>query len=127
MAIERLPMDSLPEIIKAGQIDAIGMRGLTEESDGIQTVERFRKGAEKIIQDFDARWIALCKSDVNELTEWACRMRSVRERFDEIDRQLAVKGTRLFKWEPVLVSMGFINAFRVAIEQTLDHNEQTVA
>lgn len=124
MSIKRLPMDSLLEITRAGQVDAMGLEGLKEEENGIETVIRFRSGAEKIIADFDARWIALCKGDVHELTEWACRMRSIRQRFDEIDRQLAVKGTRLFQWDTVLSAMGFVNAFRVAIEQTLNHNEQ---
>jgi hypothetical protein len=128
MPLKRLPhLDSLDAIIRAGQIDSIGLSDLKDGPEGLRVLETWRKGVEKLLTDYDRRWIALCKDDVNELTEWASRMRLVRGRLDEIDRHLAVKGSRLFNWDAVLPAMGLVNAFRVAIEQTINHSEQDAA
>jgi hypothetical protein len=108
---------------QAARCDAFGFLGLKDEPNGVEMVAKFRSGTEATFLDFDKRIISLCKGNVDDLTDWANRMRGVRAQFDELDRQLAVKGTRLFNWETVAIAMGHINAHRVATELLLGFNE----
>jgi hypothetical protein len=126
MAIEKLPMDEPSFLATTAQVEALAFEELKElpKERGLEILENFCTGTKKIFKDFDSRWIALCEGDVSELTSWANRMRSIQTRLDELDRQLAVKGTRLLNWDTVTCAMGYVNAHRVAIEQTLDHNER---
>jgi len=128
--IDKLPMYSMAEIVRSAQIDALGFGDLPEmpREDGLRIVTEFRTGTETLFQKLDKQWVALCDGNTEELIAWASRMRLIRHKWDELDRQLAVAQTpRLFNWETVLLAMGFINAFRVAVEQTLHHNKHAVA
>jgi len=90
-------------------------------------IARMRREVESLLTNFDKRWTILCDGDTQELTEWASRMRLIRAQFDEIDRNLAVAGSRLFDWDKVSLAMSFINSFRVAAEQVLAFNERVPA
>lgn len=122
--LKKLEIYDVEELRKAAEIEASIFEDLQHDPNGLETVRRFREGSENIIRGFDARWTVLCDGSVVELTEWASRMRLIRGKFDELDRQLAVADRpRLVKWHTVGSCMGAINAFRVAIEQVLDHSE----
>lgn len=121
--LHKLPIYDLSTVILTGQIEGTVFRALKTEDNGLQTVIGFRANSKKLLEDFEARWIPLCDGDVFELTEWANRMRFINQMFDEIDRNLAVKNTRLFDWDRVGTAMGYINAFRTVVEQVLDHSE----
>jgi hypothetical protein len=126
--MKKLPMYDLPVIVSAGEIEAFAFEELKEDpAKGIEVIRQFRTNVESLLTDFDARWIRVCNGDTVELTEWASRMRLVRSMLDEIDRHLAVAGSRLFDWNKVLGAMGFLNSFRVAAEQVLGMNEELAA
>lgn len=122
--MKKLPFYDIASIVKAGEVDAFAFGEFKDDPAGVENVKDFRARVEEILTDFDARWIKICQGDTKELTEWASRMRLVRSRLDEIDRHLAVAGTRLFNWDTVLGAMGFVNAFRVAAEQVISYNEE---
>jgi hypothetical protein len=123
--LKKLPIYELNFVIRTGEIEALAFQDFKDDpAEGIKVVKHIRQGVEKLLPDFDKRWVALCDGDMLELTEWASRMRFIRSQLDEIDRNLAVFGTRLFDWTKVYLAMGYVNAFRVAIEQVLDHSER---
>lgn len=124
MTIQKLRLDEPNFVALSSRLDAIAFLDVITESGGLEIVQKFRLGSERLLASFDERWIKLCNGDVTELTSWANRIRFIRLHFDEIDRQLLVKGSRLFNNETVATAMGYINAHRVAIEQTLNYNER---
>ena len=126
--IKKLSIYDLSEIAKAGKIDSFAFKELEESPEmGLVTIKNFRSKIETNLKHYDQRWVVLCDGDITELTEWASRMRLVRTKLDEMDRHLAVANTRLFNWNLVISIMGFVNAFRVAVEQTLDFNDPVAA
>ncbi len=123
--LQKLPIYELSIMVRTGEIEALAFQNLKDNpAEGIEVVKHLRNGVEKLLPDFDKRWVALCEGDIHELTEWAGRMRFMRSQLDEIDRNLAVFGTRVFDWAKVCLAMGYVNAFRVAIEQVLNHSER---
>ena len=125
MKLKKLPIYELPLIARSAELEAWAFQELKEkDQEGVEIVKKFRAGMDKLFQDFDRRWIALCEEDVFELTEWAGRMRFVRSHLDELDRNLAVAGTRLFNWEKVCLAMGYVNSIRVAVEQVLSNSKE---
>ncbi|MDO8620603.1 MAG: hypothetical protein Q7R64_04630 [bacterium] len=117
----RAEVDDYSEIAKAAQADAFGFGDLQEEQD-FEAVQQFRDNVAKTFERFDATMCALCEGDEAELGNWACRMRTVVENLDKLDRSLAFKGKRQFNWPEVLGAMGCLNALRVATEQTVHRN-----
>lgn len=122
--MKKLPVFEYSEVFTAAQIGACAFEELKEdEAKGLSVLKDFRSKFETAITNFDRRWVALCADDVDELTEWANRMRSIRKHLDELDRQLAVAGSKLFNWDSAIFAMAYVNAQRVAIEQVLSFNE----
>lgn len=123
MKIKKLALFDYKEVVRAGEIEAFAFQELKELSNGLEIVINFRSKNEKIIKELDRRWVILCDGDLSELTEWANRMRSICRHQNELDRHIAVKGTKAFDWDIVGSEMGYLNAQRVAIEQVLSLNE----
>jgi hypothetical protein len=121
--IKKLPIYDMDKIVQGGISDAAGLQELRKRTDGLDLVTEFLSRTQKFFAEADRRWTELCGDNELELTEWASRMRLVRDKIDEISRHLAVKETHLFKWDTVLSCMGFLNAFRVAVGQVLDFNK----
>src|ERR1035437_3005433 len=123
--LKKLSIYEFPMLVQSAELEAWAFQELKDKPDeGLKVVRSFRDGAENLFKDFDKRWIALCDGDIHELSEWASRMRFILGQLDEIDRNLAVSGTRLFDWNKVCLAMGYVNSFRVAVEQILDHSER---
>jgi len=125
----KLSIYEITHIANAAEVESTVFAALKDDPNGgIDTVQKFRDGAESLLQDYDRRWVTLCDGDETELIDWAVRMGFIRARFDELDRQLAVKDRpRLLNWGTIGRAMGHINSFRVAVEQVLTHNESLEA
>ena len=121
MPIKKAPTDDYIGIMKTASINALFFLTLEEEKD-FQAVKVFRKRVEQIFQRLDGEMVKLCSNDVDELTQWAARIGTVRRQLDELDRNLAFAGQRQFNWARVIEVMSFLNALRVASEQTVEIN-----
>ncbi len=123
MAFVKSPMDEIVTISQAGEIQKRVFEDLKNNPiRGFREVKEFCFNFRSRLQDFDARWVELCKDDENELTLWADRVRSMNARLEAIERQLKLGW--IAGWGSVISSMGNLDAHRVAIEQTLALNEQ---
>lgn len=123
--IKRLAIYDLQFLAETGRIEGELFRRALDEADGLDTLISWREGVEELLSDYDRRWIIMCSGDMMELTEWAARIKFIRRLLDEIDRNLAAVKVRprLFNKDAVGSAWGMVNAFRVAAEQMLDHNE----
>ena len=123
--LEKLPIYDLEKITTAGRIDQLGFEQWSEGGQiNVGFAEKFHRNYTELMHNFNDEWTELCGDDESELTEWESRMRLVQGMLDEIERQVIAGKTkpRLVDWPKIIEHIGFLNAFRVVVEQVIAFN-----
>lgn len=116
----RFPLDEISQIQAVARVNTHVLASVQDKQD-FDYVAKFLSDSRTLFKGIDAKMVQICPE--LELVEWANRARMINDRFDTIERNLAVRGTRLFEWDRVLEAMGMITACRVGAQQTIALNE----
>ena len=121
--VQLVPEDEIERIREAASANAYGFEELADSKD-YEAVRSFFTGTRDLLKSLDEQMRDLCLrwDDQGRLRLWAGRMESIIIHLDNIERHLPLCRTRLFDWNSVINSMGWLLAYRVGVEQTLAYN-----
>lgn len=124
--MRRAPQDDLVFIVKAARINASAFQTLKTTKD-FELIRAYFQNIQPVMKNIDHQMTNLCIGDIHACVFWASRLSTALECLDRIERNLAFIGKRLFDWDSVIQSMGYLEAFRIGAQQTLVMNEEAAS
>lgn len=119
--IKRWEKDTPDNIKRDAWIDFQYFTTLPDDPDGVEKVVYFCEKIDRVVKIFGHHWIRLADGDSYEIVQWLHRMGKMYVDIHLIREEM--KKMPLTNWAKVCVSMSFLNAERLVIENTLRLND----